>query len=336
MRVVVDGVLSDPVALDCSVPQGSKLGPRLNSDYTMPLGSLLRALLLAFHFYADDTQLLKVSSLLESDQNAAAHHLEHSISVVANWMHNNKLRLNPTKTEFIAISSSRNERKVAISSINVSEDIIPRSDSVRNLGITIDSHLDMHSQVAGLRKSCYYYLSWIKEIRNVLSESDTKALVHALVISRLDYCNSLYYGLPNYLIHDLQMVMNDCARLIKNVRRSQEISVTSLLMDLHWLPVIERSKFKILTLVYKAVNGQAPVYISELISKKPEPVRHIRNYDNLKLVVPRCRNSYGERSFRVLGPKLWNSLPYSLRNQCSLYSFKRKLKTFLFMNFYNC
>ena len=336
MQVLVNGVKSVTMHLDCSVPQGSKLGPRLFSDYTMPLGALLRTLLLLFHFYADDSQLLKIVSLLREKQLAAASHLENSIRVIADWMRNNKLKLNPTKTEFIVFSSSRNASKSVVDSLKLEDGAIHSSDRVRNLGVTMDSNLDMRAQVASVRKSCYFYISWIKQIRHVLSESDTKALVHALVISRLDYCNGLYHGLPSYLLHDLQMIMNDCARLVKNVKRDPTISVTKLLQDLHWLPVAERSKFKILTLVYKGVHGVAPVYISDMISRIPVPERPLRNYDELKLSVPRYRNKYGERRFSVSGPCLWNTLPYQIRSQPNLYSFKRELKTFLFRNYYDC
>ena len=333
---VLIGVTSDSVHLDCSVPQGSKLGPRLYSDYTLPLGLLLRILLILYHFYADDSQLLRISAISDHDQWAAINHLERSVHVVAEWMFKSKLKLNPSKTEFLVISSSKNQKKIVSGSLKLEDSIIPRSDTVRNLGVTMDSNLDMHAQVSNLRKTCYHYISWVKEIRPYLNESDAKALIHSLVISRLDYCNALYYGLPEYLLHDLQMIMNDAARVVKNIGRNPNISITSILKDLHWLPVSERSKFKILTLIYKSLDGSAPEYISELLTMRPAPMRLLRSFDNLQLVVPKYKNKYGERSFSVSGPKLWNSVPFGIRSQPTLYSFKRSLKTYLFSHFYKC
>ena len=119
MQVLIEGVTSDSVHLDCSVPQGSKLGPRLYSDYTLPLGLLLRILLILYHFYADDSQLLRISAISDHDQWAAINHLERSVHVVAEWMFKNKLKLNPSKTEFLVISSSRNQKKLFLVLLNL-------------------------------------------------------------------------------------------------------------------------------------------------------------------------------------------------------------------------
>ena len=251
-------------------------------------------------------------------------------------MHKNKLKLNPTKTEFIVLRSKRNTSKVAESVLNLEDGVIECSGSVRNLGVTMDIHLDMQAHVSNIRRLCYYYIGWIKQIRPFLAENDAKMIVHALVISRLDYCNSVYHGLPNHMIHSLQLVMNDAARVIKRIERNRDISITNILKDLHWLPVAERSKFKILTLVFKCLEDSAPKYISDLVSLRLQPARPLRGFDNRQLLVPRSKNRYGERSFRVSGPTLWNSLPYSIRNSASLDSFKRSLKTFLFKQYYKC
>ncbi len=336
MQVIIEGETSDPNGLVCSVPQGSKLGPRLYSDYTLPLGMLLRFLVIIYHFYADDSQLLRISSFKESDQRDAVNHLERSIHVVAEWMFKNKLKLNPTKTEFITISSARNAEKVIPSTLKLDDGIIERSQHVRNLGVTMDSHLDMQTHVSTTRRLCYFYIGWIKQIRPFLCESDAKMLVHALVISRLDYCNSVYYGLPKHLTNSLQLVMNDAARVIKGTGRNRDISITNILKELHWLPIVERSKFKILMLVFKCLENTAPQYLSDLLCIRPEPARHLRGFDNRQLCIPRSKNKYGERSFLVSAPTLWNSLPFAIRNSSSLDSFKRSLKTFLFKQYYNC
>ncbi len=76
--------------------------------------------------------------------------------------------------------------------------------------------------------------------------------------SRLDYCNSLYYGLPANQLNTLQRVQNAAARLICNVSRFDHITPT--LKDLHWLPVKFRIDFKILLIVFKALHGLAPDY----------------------------------------------------------------------------
>ena len=151
--------------------------------------------------------------------------------------------------------------------------------------------------------------------------------MHALIIARLDYCNSLYINLPLTLIDRLQRVMRAAARVI--VLPTKRASLTAVCKYLHWLPVLQRVQFKVLTLVFKALNGMAPQYLEELCTEY-HPTRTLRSSQSNLLVVPKCRVKYGERSFSYAGPKLWNALPGDIRDSTSLTDFKQRLKTFLF------
>ena len=97
----------------------------------------------------------------------------------------------------------------------------------------------------------------------ILSHDTAKTIVPTYITSRLDSCNALYYGLPKYLIDRVQLAQNSAARLVTASRRDDYI--TSILRRLHWLPVRYRIIFKILLLTYKALNGQAPSYIKDLL-----------------------------------------------------------------------
>ena len=90
--------------------------------------------------------------------------------------------------------------------------------------------------------SAFYYLYNLRHIRKYLSKDNPKTLIHAFISSRVDYCNSLLYGLPEYQLNKLQRVQNMCARLICN--ESKYCHITPLLVDLHWLPVKFRIEFK--------------------------------------------------------------------------------------------
>ena len=140
------------------------------------------------------------------------------------------------------------------------------------------------------------------------------------------------YGLPDSQIVKLQRVQNTCARLICNLPNFAH--VTPLLTELHWLPIRQRIEFKMLMIVYKALNGQAPSYIIELLNFKSQTHGHdLRStQDTLALQIPQIRTkvTLGDRSFFCVTPRLWNKLPVDIRKSKTLESFKSKVKTYLF------
>ncbi|CAH3036675.1 unnamed protein product, partial [Pocillopora meandrina] len=113
------------------------------------------------------------------------------------------------------------------------------------------------------------------------------------------------------------------------------IELTPVLKQLHWLPVSQRIDYKILLLTLKALNGQAPSYITELL-KPYVPTRNLRSSSKNLLKVPPVKLvSYGHRCFSFVAPTLWNSLPNIIKESSSLSDFKTCIKTYLFDKFYN-
>ena len=123
--------------------------------------------------------------------------------------------------------------------------------------------------------SAFYYIYNMRRIRKYLSRSVTESLVHAFITSRIDYCNSLLYGLPNSHIMKLQRIQNAAARLVTGTPKF--CHVTPLLFHLHWLPISYRIKFKILLLTFKCLYGQAPNYLIDLITIKKQSRYSVRS-----------------------------------------------------------
>ena len=143
--------------------------------------------------------------------------------------------------------------------------------------------MSFEEHVNELCRTAFYHIRNISRIRPCLSIDSTKTLVHALVTSLLDYCNALFYGLPDYLIQRLQYVMNAAAKFIICKRKFDH--VTPLLIELHWVPVRQRIVFKILLYTFKALHGVTPMYLTELISPYI-PRRALRSVDQLPLEQP--------------------------------------------------
>ncbi len=140
---------------------------------------------------------------------------------------------------------------------------ITPSKTARNLGDMIDDQLTFSDHIAKTARSCRFALFNIKKIRSFLSEHASQLLVQALVLSRLDYCNALLAGLPASSIKPLQLIQNAAARLIFN--ELKRMHVTSLFINLHWLPIAARIKFKTLKFAYKTSSGSAPLYLNSLL-----------------------------------------------------------------------
>ncbi len=310
--VKIDGTTSSPQNLKFGVPQGSVLGPILFCIYTSPLGDLLRTHDVGYHFYADDSQIyLAFSADSLCTQVDSFSRIESCAEDIRQWMYQNKLKLNDDKTVFMAIGNKPQLDKLVFDSVIVGDSYIDSVDSTMNLGAGFDSGMTMKFHVNKLCISGYYHLRNISRIKRCLSHDALEKLIHALISSRIDYCNSLLIGVPKYTLHKVQLLQNSAARLLSGTRKFDHI--TPILQSLHWLPVECRIDFKVLLMTFKALHGKAPVYLSELLTFRD--TRASRFTNQYILNVPRSKHvTFGDRAFSVYAPTLWNSVPYSVRS----------------------
>ena len=167
----------------------------------------------------------------------------------------------------------------------------------------------------------------VKKIRPIFFRHAAQLLVQALVLSRLDYCNALLAGLPASSIKPLQLIQNAAARLIFN--EPKRIHVTPLFINLHWLPIAARIKFKALMFAYKPTTGSAPLYLNSLLQTYV-PSRSLHSVSECRLIVPSQRSTKSLlRTFKLNVPSWWNDLPNSIRAAESIAIFKNRLKTHL-------
>lgn len=331
-RVSIRGCNSDKFDLRFGVPQGSCLGPLLFTIYTSKLFDVISGHLPSVHCYADDTQLyVSFSPKHETGQSDAIAAIEHCIVDIRKWMVEDKLLLNDDKTELLLIGTKQQLAKVSVKHVTIGNtEIVPRSP-VKNLGVWLDSNLSMNDHITKTCSAAFYWLYNIRRIRKYLSKESTETLIHAFISSRIDYCNSLLFGLPEYQLHKLQRIQNAAARLI--FQESKFCHISPLLQSLHWLPVKYRIDFKISLITFKAIYRLAPPYICELITIRSGSRYNLRSNGNGILLSSNTVKSLvtlGDRSFKVAAPKLWNNLPYDIRNIINIDRFKGALKSFLF------
>ena len=145
--------------------------------------------------------------------------VEKCVCDVKTWMMYNKLQMNEDKTDVLLVTAKRFLSLQPLPKfMNINGTCVNFSPSVRNLGITLDSTLSRHQHVMNICRVAYLELRRINSMRNLLSVDAVKTLGCSLVLSHLDYCNSLLVGLPQYLIKKLQGVQNASARSIQNIQ----------------------------------------------------------------------------------------------------------------------
>lgn len=310
------------------MPQGSVLGPLLFALY---IACLLRVVLkhhLTPHAFADDHQIY--GSCAPREALGLRNSFNECLDEVRNWLRSNRLQLNESKTEVIWCAPSRRRHLIPPGDFQVGSDAVSPVDTVRDLGVHIDGCLTMRAHISRTLSTCYGALRQIRSIRKSLPTGAVRTLVTSLVHSRLDYCNTSFTGLPACDLQRLQAVLNAAVRLLTGASRTDH--VTPLLVANHWLPIKQRIDYKLCTLAHRCLQGQAPAYLSSLVtpiafsSTRPG----LRSSDTCRVAVPRSRSTLGDRAFAVALPRAWNNLPGHIQAIESSESFRKQLKTHLF------
>ena len=192
-----------------------------------------------------------------------------------------------------------------------------------------DNNLCLDKHISKLAKSLNSSLFKIGKIRKYLDQKPCASLIGGLFTSRLDYCNSLFYGLPKCATGKLQKLQNRAARTLTFTRKYDHI--TPVLRKLHWLPVEKRISYKVLLMSFKSLHGLAPSYLSDLLQWYEPSGYNLRSRSQRLLAVPSYRlKTVGFRRFAYAAPYLWNKMPLPLRDITDIEKFKLDLKTYLF------
>lgn len=253
-------------------------------------------------------------------------------------MSSNRLKLNAEKTQFIWLGSPQQLAKVGSIRLTVGGVDVAPLDSVRDLGVTLDSQLTMRQHVNIVARSCFYHLRQLRSVRGSLTFEALRTVVQAFIISRVDYCNAVLYGVAASVIRHLQAVLHAAARLITGVRLHEHITPT-LRDTLHWLPVTQRIEYKVALMAFDCVRGTCPAYFSNACRSVSTVASrsNLRSADHGDLVERRTTGRrYGPRSFYSSAPATWNHLPTYLHSRnLSRGQFTQGLKTFLFGRAYS-
>ncbi|CAG2233232.1 unnamed protein product [Mytilus edulis] len=332
-RVNVSSTTSSERQLECSVPQGSCLGPWLYLVYAGTLFDIIPPSITVYGFADDHTANKRFVPTLTNEMDAIRD-LQDCAVHINTWMNSNKLKMNNAKTEFILFGSRQQLSKCQTKEIIICGDVIKSKTCIRYLGAFLDETLNFKDHITKKCKTAMMNYYKIKCIRSYLSKEATETLVLSLVISHLDYCNVILFGVSQTDLYKLQRIQNMCAKLVLN--RSKYDSAKQALFDLHWLPIKARITFKILTYMYNCHVGNAPSYLINLLNPQVSK-RSLRSSESsigCYAVPYNKKKTFSDRSFSTIGPKLWNELGTNVKNSESLDTFKCRLKTLYFENYF--
>ena len=223
-------------------------------------------------------------------------------------------------------------------SITIGGETIQPSQTVCNLGAYIDSSISFTEHITRLEKTCYFYIRQLRSIRRSLTIESSHALVRALVLTCLDYCNRLLGRALKCLLSPLSGILRRASRLILLLPWMSSVA-NRICTELHWLEIPSRVTFKLCILAYRCLHGSAPSYrvryftpVSVIAGRS-----HLRSAASDLLSVPRTNTStISPRAFQISSSSAWNCLPANLRDPGhTLLTFRRKLETNLFSYFIN-
>ena len=173
--------------------------------------------------------------LATSLSTSALNTLSTCLDAVYSWLTLNRLSVNPDKTEYLLFGTPQQRSKITHTSLDFRGKSLSPGVHARNLGVEFDSNLSFDYHISNICRSSFFQIRQLRQIRSSLTQATAIQLANALVSSKLDYCNSLLYQLPETLLHRLQRIQNSLARVVIPSTKFH-YHIIPVLKKLHWLP----------------------------------------------------------------------------------------------------
>ena len=237
------------------------------------------------------------------------------------------LLINPTKSAAIVFGNKLNIPSIKQRLILEIDGIrVDYTDKIKNLGLWLDADMRFGTHVGALVQASFGILRNLYANRFILSQNSRMLLCSALVLSRFNYCDSVYGPcLRVECAGRIQRVQNACLRFVFGIRKFQRISHTLVLCK--WLNMERARKLHAASLYHQVIRSQIPQYLYRRISFRTD-VHHLNLRRKDQITVPNHRTALFKRSFSYGIATLWNSLPCTIK-ECSRVAFKYHYKKVL-------
>ena len=306
---------SDTLNVNIGIPQGSILGPLLFILYINDLHNVSDKLTLLQ--FADDSSFFVSGRSLPELFNV----LQNEIVKIREWLNNNKLSLNISKTNYMIMTNRKKVQQNDDFQLSIDGQTISQVNETKFLGVIIDDRMTFKSHINHIAGKMSKGVGIICKARKLLPQYSLKTIYRAIVEPYMTYCIEVWGHTYGTYTNKLFMLQKKLMRLI--TYSEYDAHTTPLFKSMQLLTFKQLYEYFVAVLVYKSVNNQLPYpfidYFSFAMSARNGNCLKTK-YHSLKMC--QFSNNY-------MGPKIWNKLPCNLRQLNSLSAFKRNMKKYL-------
>ena len=338
--VFLNGESSKLKDVTCGVPQGSVLGPLLFLLYINDLPNISKVF--NFYLFADDTNIYCEANTLEELEFI----INKELKELRTWLIVNRLSLNINKTNFVIFHPYNKPLKQKIT-IKLHKNAISEKDSVKYLGIMIDSTLSWQTHIDKISKKMSRAIGLLYKIRPFINIKIMKTLYYSLVYPHLLYANEVWGSADIIHLNSLIILQKRVIRLISNTdRRLEDFSFPPsdpLFSKMEIIKIQDIFKINVSKFIFKCLNKSNPInfhswfIISSQVNKHNTRSMYIdieKSITTRTLFIPFSRTThYGLKQLKVQGPKIWNNIPSLIRNHHSIKNFLKEFKDYIIKSY---
>ena len=314
-RVKFHGKFSEWCPVKCGVPQGSLLGPLLFNIFLNDLNFAGQSS--SLRLYADDT------TTYASDRDIVTLEisLNQDLNVLVTWFSQNYLIVNSIKTQGMVLGSHTH-----VPEFFIGETKVESANSLKILGVTIDSKLTYCEHISNMLKKVYAKIGVLRRLKRLMPRNVSLSLYKAYLLPHLEYCSPLLIGINKTLNSKLESANKYALKTLLNLGNNLDYDTILSLSDMQSLE--HRRYYSSLVLLYKCMNSNGPQYIKNFFQIRYS--KYNLRGRGINLEQSGYNNKFFHNSFTYIVSRLWNKLPAHIKTSSTFGDFTRNLKAFDF------